>query len=107
MSHRRKLVVSSASLVIAALLAFTAPPVFAADKAGCRDFDGMMRFQNASIALCDSRNFAEYTLPTGKITGFDFKTNEAEMEAKQDLEGRLTQLLYTVPKGPSSAEVFR
>lgn len=66
-----------------------------------------MRFENSSIVLCDSRNFAEYTLPTGRIYGFDFRTNQADMEAKQDLEGRLTQLLYTVPKGPSSAEVFR
>jgi OOP family OmpA-OmpF porin len=106
-THRRKLVVTSACLVSAALLALTAEPTFAADKAGCRDFDGMMRFQNASIALCDSRDFAEYTLPIGKITGFDFRANEAEMEAKQDLEGRLTQLLYTVPKGASSTEVFR
>jgi outer membrane protein OmpA-like peptidoglycan-associated protein len=103
----RKLVPATACLVTAALLLFTAPPAFAADKAGCRDFEGMMRFQDSSIALCDSRNFAEYTLPTGKITGFDSHTNEAEIETKQDLEGRLTQLLYTVPKGPSSAEVFR
>ncbi|TMK41085.1 MAG: DUF4892 domain-containing protein [Alphaproteobacteria bacterium] len=105
--RRRKSASTSACLVTAALLLFTAQPVSAADKAGCRDFDGMMRFQNSSIALCDSRSFAEYTLPIGKITGFDSRTNHAEMEASQDLEGRLTQLLYTIPKGPSSAEVFR
>jgi outer membrane protein OmpA-like peptidoglycan-associated protein len=105
-SYRRKLLSTSARVVMI-LKIFTAQPVFAADKAGCRDFDGMMRFQNSSIALCDFRNFAEYTLPTGKITGFDFRSNAADIEARQELEGRLTQLLYTVPKGPSSAEVFR
>jgi OOP family OmpA-OmpF porin len=106
-SHRRILVPISARLVTTAFLVFTTQLAFAADKAGCRDFDGMMRFQNSSIALCDSRTFAKYTLPIGRITGFDSRTNEAEIEAKQDLEGRLTQLLYTIPKGPSSTEVFR
>jgi OmpA-OmpF porin, OOP family len=104
---RRKFVHAAVSLAAAALLAFSAQRASAADKAGCRDFDGMMRFQNSSIALCDSRNFAEYTLPTGNVTGFDSHTNEAEIESKLSLEGRLTQLLYTVPKGASSAEVFR
>ncbi|WP_407148318.1 OmpA family protein [Bradyrhizobium sp. ORS 86] len=106
-SHRPKLGAIPACLAAAALLVFAVQQASAADRAGCRDFEGMMRFQNSSIALCDLRNFAEYTLPTGRITGFDFHTNEAEMEARQDLEGRLTQLLYTVPKGASSAEVFR
>ncbi|MFB9266875.1 OmpA family protein [Bradyrhizobium erythrophlei] len=106
-SRRRKILPASAYLVAAAWLALAAQPAAAADRAGCRDFEGMMRFQNASIALCDSRNFAEYTLPTGRITGFDFRTNTAEIEDKQELEGRLTQLLYTIPKGASSAEVFR
>ncbi|QPF83616.1 OmpA family protein [Bradyrhizobium genosp. L] len=106
-SRRLTFTLLSAHLVGAVALLFTAQHAFAADKTGCRDFDGMMRFQNSSIALCDARNFAEYTLPTGKITGFNSNTNEAEIEARQDLEGRLTQLLYTVPKGASSAEVFR
>ena len=105
-SRRLKLASMSAGLAATSLV-FAAQLAFAADKAGCHDFGGMMRFENSSIVLCDSRNFAEYTLPTGRIYGFDFRTNQADMEAKQDLEGRLTQLLYTVPKGPSSAEVFR
>ena len=106
-SRRRNYASFAAGLASALLLACVTQPSSAADKAGCRDFDGMMRFQGSSIAQCDARNFAEYTLPTGRINGFDFHTNAADIEAKQDLEGRLTQLLYTVPKGASSAEVFR
>jgi outer membrane protein OmpA-like peptidoglycan-associated protein len=79
----------------------------AADKAGCRDIPGIKRFDRSSIELCQQRNFAEYTLPTGRVTAYDYDRKKADFEKKEDLEGRLTQNVYAVPPGPSSAEVFR
>jgi OmpA-OmpF porin, OOP family len=79
----------------------------AADKSGCRDVPGIKRFNGSSIMLCETRNFAEYVLPTGKATEYDFDKKKASFERKEDLEGRLTQNVYAVPPGPSSAEVFR
>lgn len=79
----------------------------AADKAGCKDIAGLKRFEGSSIVLCDQRNFAEYTLPTGKVIEYDHSAQKGTYENKEDLEGRLTQNVYSVPAGPSSADVFR
>jgi OOP family OmpA-OmpF porin len=79
----------------------------AADKAGCRDIQGIKRFDGSSIKLCEQRSFAEYTLPTGQVTVYDYDKKKAQFERKENLEGRLTQNVYEVPAGPSSAEVFR
>ncbi|QND52242.1 OmpA family protein [Phyllobacterium sp. 628] len=79
----------------------------AADKAGCKDFPGIKRFEGSSIILCDGRNFAEYTLPTGKWVKNEDEPDKSDFASKEALEGRLTQNVYSVPAGPSSAEVFR
>jgi OOP family OmpA-OmpF porin len=81
--------------------------VFAADKPGCKDLPGIKRFEGSSIVLCDGRNFAEYTLPTGKWTKNEDDPDKSDFASKEALEGRLTQNVYSVPAGPSSAEVFR
>ncbi len=96
-----------AGFVTAALLLATTQISAAADRAGCHDPEGMPRFLNSSIALCMQKNFAEYTLPTGAITEYDFDRHKATMDDKLTMEGHLTQLLYTVPRGASTAEVFR
>jgi OOP family OmpA-OmpF porin len=51
--------------------------------------------------------FAECTLPTGQVTVYDYDMKKAQFKRKESLEGRLTQNVYEVPAGPSSAEVFR
>ncbi len=79
----------------------------AADKQGCKDIPGLKRFSGSSIMLCQERNFAEYTLPTGRVLHYDYNRKKGDYEQKEDLEGRLTQNVYSVPAGPSSAEVFR
>jgi outer membrane protein OmpA-like peptidoglycan-associated protein len=79
----------------------------AADAAGCKDAADLKRFAGSTIVLCAKRDFAEYTLPTGKNTGYDFGAKKGSFDASLDLEGRLTQNVYAVPMGPSAAEVFR
>lgn len=80
---------------------------FAADAPGCKDAGGLKRFAGSSIVLCETRNFAEYVLAKGAATVYDFDRKKATFDASEELEGRLVQNVYAVPKGPSSAEVFR
>jgi outer membrane protein OmpA-like peptidoglycan-associated protein len=94
-----------AAFVLAA--AFVSSSALAEDKAGCKDIPGLKRFEGSSIVLCDGRNFAEYTLPTGKWTKNEDDPDKSGFASKEDLEGRLTENVYSVPAGPSSAEVFR
>ncbi len=84
-----------------------AAPALAADARGCRDVAGLKRFERSEILQCEGRNFAEYVLPLGAATGFDYTSKRATFAAKRDLEGRLARNLYAVPPGPSSAEVAR
>ena len=79
----------------------------AADAGGCSDVADLKRFSGSSIVLCAKRDFAEYTLPTGGGASYDFNARKGHFDASLDLEGRLTQNVYAVPPGPSSAEVFR
>ena len=89
------------------LLALKVSGVYAADAAGCSDAAGLKRFNGSSIVMCEKRDFAEYLLPTGKNTGYDFDAKKATFEASLNLEGRLTQNVYAVPENVSSADVFR
>jgi OOP family OmpA-OmpF porin len=90
-----------------ALLALTVAAAYAADAAGCADAAGLKRFAGSSIVMCAKRDFAEYVLPTGKNTGYDFDAKKATFESSMNLEGRLTQNVYAVPENVSSADVFR
>ncbi|SEE64713.1 protein of unknown function [Rhizobiales bacterium GAS191] len=98
-----------AMMALAALIACTslASTAHAADAAGCQDPGGLKRFENSSIVMCEKRDFAEYTLPTGKTARDENGTMTDKFEASLNLEGRLAENVYAVPKGPSSAEVFR
>jgi OOP family OmpA-OmpF porin len=79
----------------------------AADAPGCADTAGLKRFAGSSIVLCAKRDFAEYTLPTGKSLSYDFDRKRASFDSSLKLEGRLTQNVYAVPENVSSADVFR
>jgi OOP family OmpA-OmpF porin len=100
----RRLQLALAATGISVVLATAAQ---AGDLAGCADIPGVKRFEGSTIVLCEKRNFAEYTLPAGKVTDFDYDKNKGTYEHSENLEGRLTQNAYSVPAGPSSAEVFR
>lgn len=96
------------SLFAAALLSLASVvPAIAADAPGCRDLSGLKRFEGSTIVLCDKRNFAEYTLPTGAATAYDFDGKRGAFTSKLDLEGRFASTAHAVPMGPSAAEVFR
>jgi len=99
------------SLAKVVLLTFVvgvvSPSAWAADKSGCKDIPGIKRFEGSSLVLCSKKNFAEYTLPTGKIDRWDFDNQRLVGLDKQDLEGKLVQNVYEVPVGASSAQVFR
>lgn len=99
----------TAGLVFAGLLfaALTAVNASAADAPGCKDPFGLKRFEGSSLVQCEKRDFAEYLLPTSPINEYDFKLKLPKLESQLDLEGKLQRSVYAVPKGPSSAEVFR
>lgn len=84
-----------------------ASPALAADMGGCKDLSGLKRFEGSSIVQCEKKNFAEYKLPAGQATAYDFNNKRGAFTASVDLEGRLTQNVYAVPMGASAAEVFR
>lgn len=79
----------------------------AADAPGCKDLNDLKRFEGSSIVFCDKRDFAEYTLVNGRFEGYDFNAHKPLGASVTEVEGRLNQLVYAVPVGPSSAEVFR
>src|ERR1700704_399285 len=96
---------SSVTLFCASLLAATiACPARAADARNCADVGGLKRFEGSSIVICEKRDFAEYTLPTGRSLSYDFDRKKGVFEAALDLEGRLTQNVYAAPKGASAAD---
>ena len=79
----------------------------AADAPGCIDPASFKRFEGSHIVLCTKKDFAEYTLATGKLKSWDYNAKKPDLEAKEEVEGKLAQNLYLVQPGPSSAEVFR
>lgn len=79
----------------------------AADAPGCKDPVGLKRFEGSSLVLCERRDFAEYALPIGKLTAWNYDTKTPVFENKLDVEGPAAFNIYFVPKGPSSAEVAR
>ena len=90
-----------------AAAAFGSAAANASDKPGCKDIQDVKRFDGSSIVLCQQRSLAEYTLPTGKVTEYNFDKKKGSFEQQENLEGQLTQNVYAVPAGPSSVEVFR
>lgn len=89
------------------LVAAVGGPVLAADARGCKDPAGLKRFEGSSLVQCETRDFGEYVLPTGKLNAWDYAQSKPTFAAKLDVEGRTSFNIYFVAKGPSSAEVFR
>jgi OmpA-OmpF porin, OOP family len=95
-------------LFVAAMMTLGVVPAgYAADARGCRDADDIGRFQGSSLVMCANKDFAEYVLPTGPMQNFDFDTHRSTFQQQSSLEGRLSQNVYAVPPGSSSAQVFR
>jgi outer membrane protein OmpA-like peptidoglycan-associated protein len=77
------------------------PGVLPADIAGSADYPEIGRFDGSEIIRYTVADFDATTLATGPI-----KTN-ADLENSLTIEGRITRIVYKVPKGSSPLEVFR
>jgi len=75
------------------------------DQAGCKDPVGLKRFQGSALALCETRDFAEYEVPQGKLSSWDYGAKRATFASKMDVAGRTSFNLYVAPTGPSAEEV--
>jgi len=90
-------------LVLASLtMVWSAAP--ATGRAAAADDDGVVQvrpFPGAKQGERSTRNFEEYWMPLGRLTG------EAQAERYEVLGGRWTHRSFTSPAGRSVAEVFR
>lgn len=95
----------AATHAVAGLAMAGAAALAAADAPGCKDPVGLKRFQGSALVLCESRDFAEYQLPHGRLASWDYSAKRANFEAKVDVAGRSSFNLYVAPTGPSAEEV--
>jgi OOP family OmpA-OmpF porin len=87
------------SAYLVTLLAASA--VLAGDKPGSADYPEIGRFEGSEITKYSVANFDESTIATGPVK----KKSDAANALK--LEGKVTRIVYKVPKGSSPIEVFR
>ncbi len=73
----------------------------AEDVKGSRDHPLIKRYEGAVIVKYAQADFDEYTVPLGKADGHGKLTQSAV------IEGQVTKLVYTLPKGRSTLEVIR
>jgi outer membrane protein OmpA-like peptidoglycan-associated protein len=59
------------------------------------------RFAGATIVKYETKAFDEYVLPTGPVA------NIGKVGANERLEGKITRIVYEIPKGVSTLQVFR
>lgn len=78
------------------------PAAIAADKAGSSDYPGIGRFEGSEIVAYSTESYGSTTLATGPV----LKGSDAQATALT-VEGRMTRIVYKVPKGSSALEVFR
>ena len=91
----RSLVLVLASLPLLMSVVPTTGAAASADGAWVKPFPGAKQVQRST------RNFEEYWMPLGRLTG------EAQAEKYEALGGRWTHVTYTSPAGRSVAEIFR
>ena len=96
-------------LLLAAVICLArSAPAQQTDIKGSRDHPLVPRYAGSSIIGYDTREFDELPLALGRAVadesaaGFAYKLSKS-----QRVEGKLTRLLYVVPAGRSSLEVFR
>jgi len=74
----------------------------AADLPGSADYPSVGRFQGSEITFYKLENYGETTLATGPVRS----PKDAETTALR-VEGKITRIVYKLPKGTSALEVFR
>ncbi len=90
------------TLAVFLLLGLSVP--FAAaqeeDAEGSKDHPLISRYPGSYINHYVTKEFDEFTLPLGKLTGEKFAKS-------QQLEGKITRIVYVAPAGRSVLEVYR
>ena len=69
------------------------------DAEGGKDHPLISRYPGSVITHYLTKEFDEFTLPLGKLTGEKFAKS-------QHLEGKITRIVYVAPEGRSVLEVF-
>ena len=95
-----------ATLALLALSFLTCPFAFAqtGDAPGTRDHQLVTRYVGSSLVGYDAKEYDAFRLVLGPST---HEAGKLVPSKKQDLEGKVTRLLYVGPAGRSSLEVFR
>ena len=100
--------VGTTLLVAAIICSARSTPAQQADIKGSRDHPLVPRYAGALIIGYDTREFGELPLALGKVVADDSAAGFAyKLSKSRRVEGRLTRLLYVIPAGRSSLEVFR
>ncbi len=71
------------------------------DVAGSRDHPLVHRFADSVIVGYQLEDFGEYTLLTGRVN------KEKVVEAGEELEGKITRIVYKAPASHTTLELFR
>lgn len=70
------------------------------DVEGSKDHPLLKRYQGSALVKYDHKEFNEYELPLGQLV-------EGRFTEALKLEGEVTRLVYSVPKGRSTLEIMR
>ena len=76
------------------------------DVPGSQDHTFISRYARSVIIGYDVRDFDAYTMPLGRQVS-DPKTGTPSAAKSQNLEGKITRILYVSPEGRSTLEVLR
>ena len=91
------------TVFVACMLSGLLAPLAAAqdgDVEGSKDHPLISRYPGSVIKSYLAKEFDEFTLPLGK-------TGEQKFAKSQQLEGKITRIVYAAPQGRSVLEVFR
>lgn len=83
-------------------LIFPAATAFAADLPGSADYPEIGRFAGSEITFYKVENYGETAFATGPVRS----PSDAD-KTSQKVEGKITRIVYAVPKGVAALEVFR
>jgi OOP family OmpA-OmpF porin len=91
--------------VAAAFCLFVIPPAQAQDLEGSQDHPLVSRYKGSYIGAYDMREYDRFVLALGKP--MRNAPGERVAEKSQELEGRVTRILYGAPEARSTFEIFR
>ena len=71
------------------------------DKKGCEDHPLITRYPGAKITWCETQQFMEYHIATGKYFGYK------AIDKWIDVEGKVSRIYYEIDNGASMSEVYQ